>query len=704
MVIALAVLVGYNYVLHLLYPDWKPGQSNQQQNPAPPATTQVATTQQGVTTQPLTTGPTTAQVVAPGVTTVPAVTAGSWRAVGDDAASSQLQLGSGARNDKSWAMGVELVRKGAAVNAITLNSFLKTAEDKNTPYTFEEPLKVDGQLREDTRSLLTRSVVVDGREIDLSGVLWKVDAVDTSSARLSVEVRGAGDVPVARVTKTYKLSPRTDDPKSSLGYQLNVAHQVENLTDKPINAWVHVNGPTVPPRELDRDVDQYLIAGYWNEAEIRVVSYMLPTDFTKDAPWKELTKGAKGQALAWAGAQSAYFNAILRPIPRAGSAQGRAAEWLFKVSGELLNPATPKPEDHRVVERFEADLGSIPAKGSTQVEFEGYFGPKGRAVLKADYYTAAERQYHHTLVITPASGIAWLCSICTWQWLINVLVWMLTMFFFVVRDWGLAIIGLVLVVRALLHPITKKSQVHMVKMQKMGPEMEKLRKKYADDKDALARAQMQFYKEQGFTPVLGCLPMFLQMPIWIALWNALQSTFELRHAPLLYGLTWIHDLSRPDFLIRFNSTWHLPFGMTVAGLNILPILMGAVFYLQMKFQPKPPTMTPEQEQQQKIMTWMSTLLFPLFLYNGPSGLNMYILTSTAFGILESKVIRQHIKEREALEALGPTIVDAPPPSKGGGGGGQKKKDKDDPQKPKGWLQRLQEKAEQVQREANKRKR
>src|SRR5215217_9479489 len=99
-----------------------------------------------------------------------------------------------------------------------------------------------------------------------------------------------------------------------------------------------------------------------------------------------------------------------------------------------------------------------------------------------------------------------------------------------------------------------------------------------------------------------------------------------------------------------------------------------------------------------MMTWMSTLLFPFMLYTGPSGLNLYILTSTAFGIIESKVIRNHIKEREALEALGPTIIDAPPPEKGGGA---KKPKGDDPIKPKGWLQRLQEKAEQVQREANK---
>src|SRR6185503_4779050 len=175
----------------------------------------------------------------------------------------------------------------------------------------------------------------------------------------------------------------------------------------------------------------------------------------------------------------------------------------------------------------------------------------------------------------------------------------------------------------------------------MGPELEKIKKKYADNKEELARAQMAFYKEQGMTPVLGCLPMFLQMPIWIALWSSLQSTFELRHAPFLWGFTWIDDLAKPDKLVSWSPiAVPLPLCGTVhiGAINLLPILLAGVFYLQTKyFTPKPPSMTPEQEQQQKMMTWMTTLLFPVMLYNGPSGLNLYIFASTLFGIIESKV-------------------------------------------------------------------
>src|SRR5206468_6563270 len=120
-------------------------------------------------------------------------------------------------------------------------------------------------------------------------------------------------------------------------------------------------------------------------------------------------------------------------------------------------------------------------------------------------------------------------------------------------------------------PITEKSQISMVKMGKMAPEMERLKKKHGDNKDELNKAMMGLYKEQGFTPILGCLPMFLQMPIWIALWSCLQSTFELRQAPFLqFGwlhLTWIRDLSHPDFLIKFSHPVPLIFGMTMSGIN-----------------------------------------------------------------------------------------------------------------------------------------
>jgi YidC/Oxa1 family membrane protein insertase len=683
MLVALAVMIGYNYLLRALYPNWNPDQK-----PAPPAqvaTSHPATTQVAGAPSTAATPTTTVATTrgAGGVTTAPV----AWHARGESSPGMPLSAGSAAPEDKQYAMELNLVRRGAAIDSVTLNDFRKTAEDKSARYVFQDPLRVDGNLREETRSLETRSVTVDGHDIDLTNVNWKLDSSGPTGATFSVDILN-GDTPVVRLIKSYKLSPRTDDPNTPQGYQVDVDNRFVNLTDKPVTVKANFNGPTVPPRELERQADQSFIFSYADEGYLKVFNHLVESEFTKEHTWKEFTKSDKGWPMAWMGTQSAYFNAIVRPVPTDGKAL--TAPWIAKVWGELLNPAVESSDERRVLMRMETSDLVVPAKETRQLALEVYFGPKARAVLNTPYYTELPRHYDETLVISGGY-----CGVCTWSWLVNVLVWMLAAFHFVIRDWGLAIIGLVLVVRAILHPITKKSQVHMVKMQKMGPEMEKLKKKYADDKDALAKAQMQFYKEQGFTPVLGCLPMFLQMPIWIALWNALQSTFELRHAPFLYGFTWIKDLSKPDYLVHFQNPIPLPFGWHLAGVNVLPILMAVVMYFQTKMQPRPTTMTPEQAQQQKMMTWMSTLLFPLMLYTGPSGLNLYIMTSTAFGIIEGKVIRKHIKEREELEKLGPQIVDDPPPGK--------RKPGKEPEAPKGWLARLQERAEEIRRQAEKKK-
>jgi YidC/Oxa1 family membrane protein insertase len=681
MLVALAVMIGYNYLLRALYPNWDPNRK-----PAPPA--QVASSQPATTqaTSQATQAATTTAVAttrgSSGVTAAP----GAWRARGDESVGVPVSIGSTAPNDKQYAMELNVTRRGASIDSVTLNSFRKSAEDKSARYVFQEPDRVDGNLRDDTHSLETRSVTLDGKEVDLTSVNWKLDSSDSTGATFSVDILN-GDRPVVRLIKTFKLSPRTEDPNTPLGYQVDVNNRFVNLTDKPVTVKANFNGPTVPPRELERQADQSFIFSYADDNYLKVFSHLIESEFTKDHTWKEFTRSDKGWPMAWMGTQSAYFNAIVRPVATDGKAL--TANWIAKVWGELLNPAAETADDRRVLMRMETSDLVVPAKETKQFDMEVYFGPKARGVLNTPYYSSLPRHYDETLVISGGY-----CGICTWSWLVNVLVWMLAAFHFVIRDWGLAIIGLVLVVRAILHPITKKSQVHMVKMQKMGPEMERLKKKYADDKDALAKAQMQFYKEQGFTPILGCLPMFLQMPIWIALWNALQSTFELRHAPFLYGFTWIKDLSKPDYLVHFQNPVPLPFGWHLAGVNLLPLLMAVVMYFQTKMQPKPTTMTPEQAQQQKMMTWMSTLLFPLMLYTGPSGLNLYIMTSTAFGIIEGKVIRKHIKEREELEKLGPQIVDDLPPAKGGG---------KEPERQKGWLERLQERAEEIRRHADRKK-
>jgi YidC/Oxa1 family membrane protein insertase len=539
-------------------------------------------------------------------------------------------------------------------------------------------------------------VSINGKTIDLGNVTWNLAGDnDPNAATYTLDLANAAG-PVARLSKTFRVFPRdTKDRPGSGGFEVFTDYAVQNLSGGELKVKTAFNGPTLPPSEVRRGPDRQVISGYEEDQHVHVGGHIVE-EFKPDDATRDLTKNKDGRPVVWSGTASVYFEGIVLPVGDKGAAPAGFIQGI-RAEGLDVRKET-EPADRTVATVFETSELKVPAGGQISLPLNTYFGPRWRHVLNADYYTHFPRSYNQTLVIV--SGY---CAICTFQWLIDVLVKMLGAFHFITRDWGLAIICLVVLVRTLLHPVTKRSQISMMKMGKMGPEMERLKKKYGDNKEELSKAMWEFQKSQGVTPILGCLPMFLQMPIWIALWSALQSTFELRQAPFLWGFTWIHDLAKPDALITFAHPLRLPFGIHVESLNILPVFLGAVFFLQQKMTPKPPAMTPEQAQQQKMMQWMS-LLFPVFLYNGPSGLNLYILTSTTIGIIESKKIRDHIKQREEAEkAGGPVIIDARPTR-------NKKKEKDrkePPEDPKkrgmmGWLADLQARAEEMRRQADRR--
>jgi YidC/Oxa1 family membrane protein insertase len=211
--------------------------------------------------------------------------------------------------------------------------------------------------------------------------------------------------------------------------------------------------------------------------------------------------------------------------------------------------------------------------------------------------------------------------------------------------------------------------MNMMKMQKgmahLKPKIEAIQQQYKNDKQRLNEETMKLYREEGINPAsqfLGCLPMFLQMPILVALYTALNLDVDLRHQPFCL---WIHDLSSPDALIRFGGSYLIPLIGSMIGpitaLNILPLIMTVTMYAQQKFMQKltaaqtPPTVKRDKDgnpvpdqmaQQQKMMNFMM-IFFGLMFYNLPSGLNLYFLTSNLLGMLEQYIIKKEIRRKEA---------------------------------------------------------
>jgi YidC/Oxa1 family membrane protein insertase len=187
----------------------------------------------------------------------------------------------------------------------------------------------------------------------------------------------------------------------------------------------------------------------------------------------------------------------------------------------------------------------------------------------------------------------------------------------VTGSYGIDIILLTVLLKLLMAPLTHKSFVSMKQMQKLQPQMERLKEKLGNDKEKLNKEIMELYRRNGVNPLGGCLPMVLQFPVFIGLYNALSTPIELRHAPFL----WIKDLSRPDWQsLPFTvGDWHL-------GVPILTILMGASMFLQQWMTPS--AGDPNQRKMMLMMPLMFTFMFVSF----PAGLTVYWLVNNILTI------------------------------------------------------------------------
>jgi len=190
-----------------------------------------------------------------------------------------------------------------------------------------------------------------------------------------------------------------------------------------------------------------------------------------------------------------------------------------------------------------------------------------------------------------------------------------------IKNYGLTIILLTIVVKIAFWPLTAKSYKSMKQMQKLQPQVAKLREKYKNDREAMNREMMQLYRTFKVNPMGGCLPMVIQIPVFIAFYRLLDYSLELRHAPFWL---WIQDLSAPDRLFHFG--FKIPYMQEPAGIPVLTLLMGASMFLSQKMSPMP-----GDPAQAKVMTFMP-LFFTVIFINFPSGLVLYWLVNNLLSI------------------------------------------------------------------------
>ena len=554
----------------------------------------------------------------------------------------------------------EITGWGGGIRYIRLSEY-STASDDATPFAVQQPVEVTDHHGQPARlyPFAARAITINGTRLPLEGVRWPL--IEPGVYRLPFF--DSQDRPILTVTRRYRISPGQNH------YDLRCEQTVINETE---NRMLRIVWEQYAQGDIPNDDAVYLgdrrmlVAGYQN-LEFNPSGQFIYTDDTfllrqtvlDGTPlWHGNEQLPETRRLVWIASLNRYFGtAVYRPVnPKDGRAQPLDA--LFPQMGVQILGQT-KDQQTMAFTLTSQPLDLLPGQ-ATRLDLAMYAGPRDPEVF--------EKEPYKTLAFAKLVVYELGCAVCTFQPLAKGLLSFLKGFYWAFRDWGVAIIFLVLCVRLLLHPITKRAQINMFKMSKqmqaMQPEIEKLKKKYKNDQQKFQQEQLKLWREKGMNPVnmLGCLPMFLQTPIWIALYAMLYLAIELRHQPAFYGVfQWISsgqwqflgDLSSPDQFIGLPGegfTLNLYFIQpTFAAINILPILMAVVFYIQQRLTTPPPA-NEQAAQQQKIMKFM-VLLFPVMLYSAPSGLTLYILASTFAGIIDSYIVRKHVKEQEEAGTL-----------------------------------------------------
>ena len=318
----------------------------------------------------------------------------------------------------------------------------------------------------------------------------------------------------------------------------------------------------------------------------------------------------------WLGFTDKYWSTVVIP------------DTQTKVTAEYQYVPVPGRDGYQADYRLDEPI-SVPAGGSATYTDHVYAGAKVVATINA--IGASQKLDKFDLMID-------------WGWfrpITQSMYWLLSSINGVVGNFGLSILIVTVLVKAVLFPLANRSYASMSKMKNLKPQMDAIKEKYPDDKTKQQQETMALYKTQKVNPMAGCLPIFIQIPIFFSLYKVIYTTIELRQAPF-FG--WIHDLSVSDPTSIFNLfgliPWHPPLALMI---GFWPLLMGITMWVQMRLNPAPPD--PVQAQ---MFNWMP-VIFTYSMAAFPAGLTIYWAWSNFLSIIQqSYIMKKHGTEINIL--------------------------------------------------------
>ncbi|MDG2332819.1 MAG: membrane protein insertase YidC [Myxococcota bacterium] len=421
---------------------------------------------------------------------------------------------------------------------------------------------------------------------DLSDALY---AVESSSASEVVFVLRRGGI---EVRKTYQ--------QPSDGYAMNVAIEIHNGTSASIDPELSLLVPLAANDRPDYR-EASLVALAQGEVERELLASVGSGGFFGGFFGGDEGPYSASSQVQWAGMDLHYFSGVVIPSdPEATSVDFMPLEQ-GKLVATRLTTATPRLAPG---ERFVH-------------EYSIFLGPKEPALLNETGYEMNK---------TISQGWSWVAPLTAFFG------WALQMVHRVIPNYGLAIIALTILVRLATWPIMARQMKSSERMRELMPRIKELQDKYKDDRQKQSEETFKLYRETGVNPLGGCLPMVLQLPVFIGLFYALQSSIDLRHAPFML---WINDLSAPATLFTLPGL-DLP-------VRLLPIFMAASMFGQQKMMPQ----TGMDPTQARMMLIMMPGMMLFISYTFPSGLVLYWLVSNLLGIGHQLLVRRKMQVEAA---------------------------------------------------------
>lgn len=507
--------------------------------------------------------------------------------------------------------GVLSNEQGGTLRRWNLLDYDATTEDKELPpaerekvnlVPYDRPLHKDNVRNPDRMDKQPQLICGLGniKGLDGSGN-WQ--QVELSDGRWTVE-KTLGDL---TVRKTLRWNPQGEIPED-LPYNVDVELAVINRTGQAVEVEPFCATYEQVVEQKPGSCIEGMFARDYN------IMMQLTYSLQKDLESALIAKGDKIKVpegpIYWIGFADNYFATLIGPDQKTIKLDDATASLAVIGPNKDLMEARLLV-NKQVVQPNEAGAPAV-------FVFKAYLGPKKRTFISAGENSAA---FHFDKSI----NFGWFDSIA------QVLVWALIKFYNLFKNWGVAILIVTVIIKALMFPLQHKSYKSMKAMTRLQPEIVKLREQFKDNKEKLNQEMMALYKAHKVNPAGGCLPMLLQLPIFIAFYRALGYTIELRHAHFAW---WLQDLSAPD-----------PYYIT-------PLLMGASMFLSQKMTPS--TADPAQQRVMMIMPIVFTFMFLGF----PSGLVLYWLTNNILSIVQQVATNKYFS-------------DNPPPAPAKAGGKQK---------------------------------